>query len=420
MLKRMPWPVILQIVPELSAGGAERTAIEMAEAITLAGGRALVVSAGGRLEDELAEAGGELIRFPAKTKNPAAILFNATRLARLIRNRGVSLVHARSRAPAWSAYLAARKTHRCFVTTYHGIYNQEGRLKAFYNSVMARGDAVICNSQYTAKLVRERHPEAGDRVGVIYRGVDLIKFDSAAVSAERVRAIRERWGVPSGKRIVLLPARLTRWKGQQVLIAAAAQLLARGEYGDVVFVLAGDEQNRSAFKAELEAAADSHGLRGRVLIPGHCEDMPAAFKAAAITVLPSIEAEAFGRSAIESQAMGCPVIASNIGAFPETVLPEPGLLAHAGSGQAGHPAAPACAPGRGSWLFEPGDAAALCDRLRFALSLDNSTLEGIRQRGIERVRREFSKRALQLQSLTVYDRLLGTQLAEAFKTATQK
>jgi glycosyltransferase involved in cell wall biosynthesis len=419
MLKRMPWPVILQIVPELSAGGAERTTIEMAEAITLGGGRALVVSAGGRLEDELAEAGGELIRFPAKTKNPAAILFNAARLARLIRNRGVSLVHARSRAPAWSAYLAARKTRRCFVTTYHGIYNQEGRLKAFYNSVMARGDAVICNSQYTAKLVRERHPEAAARVGVIYRGVDLKKFDLSAVSSERVRALRERWGVPSGKRIVLLPARLTRWKGQKVLIDAAAQLLARGEYGDVVFVLAGDEQNRSAFKAELEAAIESHGLRGRVLIPGHCDDMAAAFKAAAFTVLPSIEAEAFGRSAVESQAMGCPVIASNIGAFPETVLPEPGLLAHAASAE-GHAAGPSCAPGRGSWLFEPGNPSALCGCLRFALSLDNSALEAIRQRGIERVRREFSKRALQLQSLTVYDRLLGTQLAEVFKTATQK
>ncbi len=178
MLKRMPWPVILQIVPELSAGGAERTTIEMAEAVTLAGGRALVVSAGGRLEEELAGAGGELIRFPAKTKNPLAILFNTARLVWLIRSSGVSLVHARSRAPAWSAFLAARRTRRCFVTTYHGIYNQSSRLKAWYNSVMARGDAVICNSQYTAKLVRERHPEAAGRVGVIYRGVDLERLRS--------------------------------------------------------------------------------------------------------------------------------------------------------------------------------------------------------------------------------------------------
>ncbi len=334
MLKRMPWPVILQIVPELSAGGAERTTIEMAEAVTQAGGRALVVSAGGRLEDELAEAGGELIRFPAKTKNPLAILYNAAKLVRLIRCCGVSLVHARSRAPAWSALLAAKHTRRCFVTTYHGIYNQDSRLKAWYNSVMARGDAVICNSQYTAQLVRERHPDSAERVGVIYRGVDLKAFDTASVGAERVRAIREQWGVAGGKRIVLLPARLTRWKGQTVLIEAAVQLLARGECGDVVFVLAGDEQGRSSFKAELEASIELLGLRGRIVIPGHCADMPAAFKASAFTVLPSVEAEAFGRVAVELQAMGCPVIASNIGAFPETVPAGPGMLAHAASGEA--------------------------------------------------------------------------------------
>ncbi len=420
MLKRMPWPVILQIVPELSAGGAERSTIEMAEAITLGGGRALVVSAGGRLEDELAEAGGELVRFPAKTKNPAAILFNAGRLGGLIRQRGVSLIHARSRAPAWSAFIAARRTKRCFVTTYHGIYNQEGRLKAFYNSVMARGDAVICNSHYTAKLVRHRHPDSSARVGVIYRGVDLERFDPAAVTADRVRALREMWGVPAGKRIVLLPARLSRWKGQHVLIDAAAQLHARGECADAVFVLIGDEQNRSAYRAELEASIETQGLRGRVIVAGHCDDMPAAFKSAAFTVLPSIEAEAFGRSSIESQAMGCPVIASNIGAFPETVPAEPGLLAHAGAGEGDSPPGSSCVPSHGPWLFEPGNSSALRESLCFALAMDNGALEALRQAGMERARREFCKHALQLQTLTVYDRLLGTQLAETFKTATQK
>jgi glycosyltransferase involved in cell wall biosynthesis len=420
MLKRMPWPVILQVIPELSAGGAERSTIEMAEAITLAGGRALVVSAGGRLEDELVAAGGELVRLSAKTKNPAAILFNAWRIAQLIGDRGISLVHARSRAPAWSAYLAARRTRRCFVTTYHGIYNQKTKLKAFYNGVMARGDTIICNSQYTARLVRERYPEAAERVGVIYRGVDLKAFDPAAVSAERVRGVREQWGVALAKRIVLLPARLTRWKGQMVLIEAAAKLFAQGEYGDIAFVLTGDEQTRSAFKAEIQASIEAHGLTGRVFVPGHCGDMPAAFKAASFTVLPSIEAEAFGRSAVEAQAMGCPVIASNTGAFPETVTREPGLLAHAGGGQGGSGGSTACTSGPGPWLFEPGNAVALCDSLRHALGMDAGALEALRQRGIERVRREFSTHSLQLQSLTVYDRLLGTQLAEAFKTATQK
>jgi glycosyltransferase involved in cell wall biosynthesis len=420
MLKRTPWPVILQIVPELSTGGAERTTIEMAEAITLGGGRALVVSAGGRLEKELAEAGGELIRFPARTKNPAAILFNALRLARLIRQRGVSLVHARSRAPAWSAFIAARRTRRCFVTTYHGIYNQKTRLKAYYNSVMARGDAVICNSQYTARIVRERHPEAAERVGVIYRGLDQAIFDPAAVSMERVRALREHWGVPAGKRIVLMPARLTRWKGQQVLIGAAALLRSLCEDSDLAFVLVGDDQGRSAYRAELEALVESHGIAGRVVLAGHCEDMPGAYKAATLTVLPSIEAEAFGRAAIEAQAMGCPVIASNIGAFPETVAPEPGLLARVDGRAENGCADPRLASNRSPWLFEPGNSQALCDSLRAALALDGEALEAFRKRAMERARGEFSKRALQVRTLTVYDRLIGTQLAETFKSASQR
>jgi glycosyltransferase involved in cell wall biosynthesis len=415
MLNRSPWPVILQIIPELSAGGAERTTIEVAEAVTKGGGLALVVSAGGRLEKDLADAGGELIRFPARTKNPGLMLLNALRLARIIRERGVSLVHARSRAPAWSAFLAARRTKRCFVTTYHGIYNQKGRLKASYNAVMAKGDAVICNSQYTARIVRERHPEAAERVGVIYRGFDTASFDPAAVSAERVRALRQAWGVDEGKKIVLLPARLTRWKGHRVLVDAAA-LLRSSHDSDLAFVLVGDEQGRSPYRAELQALIESHGLAGRVIIAGHCSDMPAAYGAACLTVLPSIEPEAFGRASIEAQAMGCPVIASRIGAFPETIAPEPTLLARVASVPEGGGRERADSQ-RSPWLFEPGNPEALSESLLAALSLPADELETFRARSMERVRSTFSKSALQLQTLSVYDRLIGTQLAAAFKNA---
>ncbi len=417
MLNRNPWPVILQVIPELSTGGAERTAIEIAEAVTLGGGLALVVSSGGRLEKELADAGGELIRLPAKTKNPGLMLFNALRLSRVVRQRGVSLVHARSRAPAWSALIAARRTKRCFVTTYHGIYNQSGRLKAYYNSVMARGDAVICNSQYTARVVRERHPEAAERVGVIYRGLDEARFDPAAVGAERVRALREAWGVAPGARIVLMPARLTRWKGQRVLIDAASLLRSRAQDDNIVFVLVGDHQSRSPYRAELEALIGTHGLSGRVVIAGHCDDMPAAFKAASLTVCPSIEPEAFGRVSIEAQAMGCPVIASNIGGFPETIAPEPTLMARVASVAEGGGKEPEAPPRRNPWLFEPKNPEALCKSLCAALALSGNDLEALRERGMERARTSFSKRALQLQTLSVYDRLIGTQLAATFKDA---
>jgi glycosyltransferase involved in cell wall biosynthesis len=407
----------MQVIPELSTGGAERTAIEMAEAITLGGGGALVVSSGGRLEDELRSVGGEFIRLPVRSKNPAMILANALRLAVTIHRRGVSLVHARSRAPAWSAFLAARRSRRAFVTTYHGIYNQKGRLKGFYNSVMARGDAVICNSSYTSTLVRERHPKAEEKLTVIYRGVDINRFDPAAVPEDRIKALRQAWDVPNGSRIILLPARLTRWKGQQILIEAASQLLASGEARDVYFVLVGDDQGRSPYRLELEEMITALGLKGKVALAGHCDDMPAAYKAASLTVIPSIEAEAFGRVSIEAQAMGCPVIAANIGALPETIAPETNLLARVQSTANGSYEATPLFGERQPWLFEPNNPQALRESLRAVLSLSEETLEPIRRQAMLRARTQFSKNALQRQTLAIYDRLLGTQLCSTFRSA---
>lgn len=272
-----PQPVVLQIIPTLGTGGAERTTIEVCEALAMAGGEALVASEGGRLEAELAAAGGELIRFPAGAKNPARLLANAWRLQRLIEDRGVRLVHARSRAPAWSALMAARLAKVPFVTTYHGIYNQKSAPKSWYNSVMARGDTVIANSHYTARILQARHGTPGARLRVIHRGVDLARFAPAAVSSDRIAALRTKWGVSSDARLIVLAARLTRWKGQHVAIGAAALLKDRPGFGGVVFVLAGDDQGRTGYSRELASRIAELGLSGRVLLPGHCEDMLAAF-----------------------------------------------------------------------------------------------------------------------------------------------
>ncbi len=396
-------PVILQVIPRLDTGGAERTVIEVAEAVTRAGGKVLVVAAGGRLTGELEAAGGELIPFPADAKKPLTILANARRLERLIAARGVSLVHARSRAPAWSALIAARRARVPFVTTYHGVYNQRSAIKGWYNSVMARGDEVIANSHYTAKIVAARHGIPENRLTVIHRGVDLARFDPAGVSAERVGALRAAWHVGPQTRLVVQAARLTRWKGQHVMVGAAAHLKDDPEFGDVVFILAGDDQGRTAYAQELAGRIKTLGLEGRVRLTGHCDDVPAAFLTAALGVVPSIEPEAFGRASAEAQAMGCPVIVSDLGALPET-------LGQCGGGAAQQPT---------GWIVPPGDETALAERIAAILRMPAASLAAMRDAARGHVAAHFSKTALQSRNLLIYDRLLGTSLTEAFREVSQ-
>ncbi len=381
---------VLQIVPSLEAGGAERTAVDIAAALVDAGARALVASTGGRLVPELQATGATFLPFPAATKNPARILWNAERLRRLAISEKVSLIHARSRAPAWSAFLAARRLGLPFVTTYHGAYKETGPVKNWYNSVMARGDAVIANSRFTAGLIGSRHSGARGKVTVIYRGTDLSKFDPAAVSPDRVAALRSQWGVREGRRIVLLAARLTGWKGQAVLIDAAA-ILSREGLDDVDFVLAGDPQGRADYVAGLRARIETAGLKDRARIVGHCTDMPAADVAADVVTVPSTEPEAFGRSAVEAQATGTPVVVSNLGAVPETVLAPPEVAEGARTG----------------WRVPAGDAKALAAAIAGALALSPRERSALAARASAHVRAAFSLEAMTTATLEVYARLAG-------------
>ena len=215
---------ILQVVPRLEAGGSEQSTIEIAEALTAAGAKALVASEGGRLVERLENAGGELIRLPLASKNPLTILANAQRLAELVEARDVSLLHARSRAPAWSAFLAARRTGRPFVTTYHGAYRRQFPLKQAYNGVMARGDRVIANSRYTAEIIAARHGVPMERMRVIHRGLDIAQFARDAIAPARFQRLRDAWGIEEGCPVILQAARLTRLKGHTHTIEAARLL----------------------------------------------------------------------------------------------------------------------------------------------------------------------------------------------------
>ncbi len=381
---------VLQVIPALETGGAEQTAVDVAAAIVDAGGQAIVASAGGRLETALTQRGARHVTLPLDSKNPVVMALNVARLGRLIRQHGVDLVHARSRAPAWSALAAARRAGLPFVTTYHGAYAQTNALKAFYNSVMARGDVVIANSHFTARLIAERHAGAEARIAVVHRGSDLDGFEPEHIDSDRPASLRRRWGLIDGRPVVLNLARLTGWKGQTVLIDALKHLEQDG-MAEWQAVLAGDDQGRSAYTKRLHDQIDDLGLADRVRIVGHCEDVAAAMTLADVVAVASTEPEAFGRAAVEAQASGTPVVVTDIGAVRETVL-----------------APPECPDtDRTGWRVPPNDARALADGLAAGLSLDGPARDALATRGRAHARAHFSLGAMTDKTLDIYRTLLS-------------
>ncbi|MCA3426944.1 MAG: glycosyltransferase family 4 protein [Roseomonas sp.] len=374
-----PPPALLQVLPALRSGGVERGTLEIAEAQIAAGFRAIVASAGGEMVPALEALGAKHITMPLTAKSPFAIWRNAAALAALARAEGVALIHARSRAPAWSALIAARRAGLPFVTTYHGAYNDGFPGKRLYNSVMARGDRVIAISQFIADLIRTRHGVAESRLRVIPRGVDPRRFDPGLVGTERLERLRKAWNLPEGRPIIMLPARVTRWKGQMVLVEAMARLP-----GDSLALLVGDAEERPAFKAELLARIESLGLTDRVRLVGHANDMPAALMLADVVIHASTDAEAFGRTVIEAQAMARPVIASDLGAPRETV-----------------------AEGVTGWRTPPGDVAALAEAISRALALPAAERAALGARARAAVLSGYTTEAMQAATMAVYRELIG-------------
>ncbi len=388
----------MQIIPRLDTGGAELSAIEINSAVVAAGGRSIVVTEGGRMADGVIKGGGELQIMRTGTKNPFRILRNVSNIRLVAMLEGVDLIHARSRAPAWSGMIAAHQAGIPFVTTYHGAYAEKSRIKNLYNSVMARGDMVIANSHYTSRLIQSRYGTPEARIRVIHRGVDDAQFDPAKVSAARRDAMRSKLGLMPGQKMILQAARLTNWKGQLVLIEAASRLVQSGKLNDAVVVLAGDAQGRDEYVSRLETDIARLGLAGKVRLAGHVDDIPAALAVAWVAVIASTEPEAFGRSVTEAAAMGCPAIATDIGAPPETVLAPPATSYDQATG----------------WLVPPGDAAQLSLRLEQALALTTSARAALGGRARAHVLRNFSLRSMKHATLATYDKLLGTNLVERF------
>ncbi|MCF8479206.1 MAG: glycosyltransferase family 4 protein [Rhodospirillum sp.] len=373
-------PTVLQVLPELATGGVERGTVDIAQALVDRGWRAIVASAGGRMTRELERLGAEHVTLPLDTKNPLAIQRNANLLAQVIAEKGVSLVHARSRAPAWSAQIAARRMDVPFVTTFHGTYNLGPfGLKKIYNRIMTQGDRVIAISRFIARHIRETYDLDGSTIRVVHRGIDINSFNPDRVSAERMITLATQWRLPDDAPVIMLPGRLTRWKGQAVLIKALAKL----ERKDVRCLLVGSDQGRSGYAEELRALARKLGVESQVHLVGDCSDMPAAYMVTDVVVSASTDPEAFGRVVAEGQAMGRPVIAPNHGAAPEILK----------SGATG-------------WLVPPEDPEALAAALRQALSMDAASRQEVADEAIGHVRDLFSKESMAERTLHVYKELL--------------
>jgi len=373
-------PVILQVLPNLVTGGAERGCVDMAIAIGEAGGIPLVASEGGPMVRELDRAGVRHITLPLATKNPWKIYNNAESLERIIEQYDVDIVHARSRAPAWSAWMAARRTGVPFMTTFHAPYNFSNRLKRLYNSVMVRGDRVIAISEFIREHIVENYDVDPSKIRLIHRGVDIDAFDPEKVTTARLIQFSKSWNLPEDRPIVLLPARLTRWKGQLVMIEALAKLGRT----DLVCLFVGSDQGRTGYREELERKIREHGLTGVVRLTDHCAEMPVAYRLATVVVSPAIEPEAFGRVIVEAQAMGKPVIISAAGACRETVL-----------------------EGETGWVVPPGDADGLAHALEQALSLPPERLEEVGKRARAFVESRYTKTRMCEATLAVYAELLG-------------
>lgn len=371
---------VLQVLPALETGGVERGTVDVAAAIVKAGGRAIVASQGGAMVREIERAGAEHVILPLAGKNPFTLRANAKRLASLIEREHVDLVHARSRAPAWSARAAARRTGTPFITTFHGTYNFKTPLKRAYNAIMTKGVAIIAISDFIAEHIKQHYRVPAEKITTIPRGVDIDMFDPDKVPAARVVKLAEDWRLLDGLPVVMLPGRLTRWKGQELFIRAAARLKDRA----FIALMVGSDQGRSAYRAELEALTEQLGLQSHVRFVDHCRDMPAALLLADVVVSASTDPEAFGRTIVEAQAMGRPVIAPDHGGARETVR-----------------------EGATGWLFRPRDEASLAEAIGRALALDLETRKSMAAAAIDNVRMHFTRARMCDATLKLYRRVLA-------------
>ena len=378
---------VLQVIPKLGYGGAETGCFDIAHYLPENNCGSCIVTSGGDLLKFINKDKVKVIKLPVQSKNPLIIFFNFLALIGIILFNNISIVHARSRAPAWSCLFAAKLTGRKFVTTFHGTYNFKSKLKQFYNSVMVRSDLIIAGSNFIFSHIKQNYSKYLDtkkKLLVIFRGINVDYFDpSTKLDVDEIKLLK-KWQIEKDKKIILLPGRLTEWKGQEVFLDAINLVNIELGYEAFYAVILGSDQGRDLYKKKLIRLTEQHRMTNQIKFIDHCKDMALAYKVSDIVVSASIEPEAFGRVAVEAQSMEKPIIASNIGGSNETVVDE-----------------------KTGFLFESNNAKSLSQKILKTLFLDEVSIKSMGIEGRKNIIKKFNVEKMCFSTYSEYKRILN-------------
>ena len=378
---------VLQVIPKLGYGGAETGCYDIAHYLPENDCGSFIVTSGGELLKFIDKKKVKIIKLPVHSKNPLIIFINFLALVAIILVKNISIVHARSRAPAWSCLLAAKITGRKFVTTFHGTYNFNNKIKKFYNSVMVRSDLIIAGSNFIFSHIKDNYTKylnAKKKLLVIFRGINVDYFDPTTKLDSDEKKLLKKWQIEKDKKIILLPGRLTGWKGQEVFIEAINLVNIELGYEAFYAVILGSDQGRDLYKKKLIRITEQHRLNNQVKFIDHCNDMALAYKVSDIVISASIEPEAFGRVAVEAQSMEKPIIASDIGGSNETIIDE-----------------------KTGFLFESNNAKSLSKKILKVLSMDEASLQSIGKDGRKNIIQKFNVEKMCFSTYSEYKRILN-------------
>tara|TARA_B100001540_G_scaffold57088_1_gene51504 strand:+ start:1929 stop:3083 length:1155 start_codon:yes stop_codon:yes gene_type:complete len=378
---------VLQVIPKLGYGGAETGCYDIAHYLSENNCASFIVTSGGELLKFVNKKKVKVIRLPVNSKNPILIFFNFLALIGIILFNNISIVHARSRAPAWSCFLATMITGRKFVTTFHGTYNFKNNFKKFYNSVMVRSSLIIAGSNFIFSHIKENYSKYLDnkkKLLVIFRGINVDYFDPTTKLESDEKKLLTKWEIEKDKKIILLPGRLTSWKGQELFIEAINLVNTELGYEAFYGIILGSDQGRDLYKKKLIRLTEQYRMMNQIKFIDSCKDMALAYKISDIVVSASIEPEAFGRVAVEAQSMEKPIIASNIGGSNETIIDD-----------------------KTGFLFESGNSKALSQKILKVLSLDETSLKTIGIEGRKNIIQKFNVEKMCFSTYSEYKRILN-------------